>query len=77
MSVSVLPENAPAPRMRRIRNARTVHRGDLIEARAGGRVAYRGEVRDTAPGLSTIWLRDEETGGAVAISTDEFELFAA
>ena len=54
-----------------------MHRGDLVEARADGRVAYRGEVRDTAPGLSTIWLRDEHTGIAVAVSTDEFDLFAA
>ncbi|MBD8042819.1 hypothetical protein H9638_03230 [Arthrobacter sp. Sa2BUA2] len=63
------------PSARRIRNIRSVHRGDHVEARSGGHVYYRGEVRDTAPGLATLWLRDEETGAHTAVSTEDFTIW--
>jgi hypothetical protein len=64
--------NAPA---RRVRNVSSIHRGDYVEARSGDEVYYRGEVRDTAPGLATLWLNDEETGMHTAVSTEDFTIW--
>ena len=75
MSSASTPSVSPHPSARRIRNIRSVHRGDHVEVRSGGHVYYRGEVRDTAPGLATLWLRDEETGSHTAVSTEDFTIW--
>ena len=71
-STSPVSSNASA---RRIRNVSSVHRGDHVEIRSGDHVYYRGEVRDTAPGLATLWLRDEESGVHTAVSTEDFTVW--
>lgn len=71
-STSPSRSNAPA---RRIRNIRSIHRGDYVEARSGEHVYYRGEVRDTAPGLATLWLNDEQSGMHTAVSTEDFTIW--
>lgn len=66
---------SPNASSRRIRNISSIHRGDHVEIRSGGHVYYRGEVRDTAPGLATLWLRDEETGTHTAVSTEDYTIW--
>ena len=48
-----------------------------MEARSGDHVYYRGEVRETAPGLATLWLNDEESGMHTAVSTEDFTIWKA
>ncbi|MCC9204147.1 hypothetical protein [Arthrobacter sp. zg-Y769] len=60
---------------RRVRSIRSLRRGDIVEARSGGTTYFRGEVQDTAPGLSTVWIRDESTGLRTAASMDDFTLW--
>ena len=45
-----------------------------IEVRSGNEVHYRGEVRDSAPGLGTIWLRGED-GLRIAVSVEDFTIW--
>lgn len=71
-STSPCRTNTPA---RRVRNISSIHRGDYVEARSGDHVYYRGEVRDTAPGLATLWLNDEESGMHTAVSTEDFTIW--
>ena len=71
-STSPCRTNAPA---RRVRHISSIHRGDYVEARSGDHVYYRGEVRDTAPGLATLWLNDEESGMHTAVSTEDFTIW--
>ena len=73
-STSPCRSNAPA---RRVRNISAIHRGDYVEARSGEQVYYRGEVRDTAPGLATLWLNDEESGMHTAVNTEDFTIWRA
>lgn len=74
-----MPSASPSPAAnasaRRIRSVSSVHRGDRVEVRSGNHVYYRGEVRDTAPGLATLWLRDDETGAHTAVSTEDFSIW--
>ncbi|MCC3282811.1 MULTISPECIES: hypothetical protein [Arthrobacter] len=75
-----MPSATPSPSTpntfaRRIRNVSSIHRGDHVEVRSGGHVYYRGEVRDTAPGLATLWLRDEESGAHTAVSTEDYTIW--
>lgn len=63
-----------ATRCKRVRNLRSVRRGDTIEVRSGSEVYYRGEVRETAPGLGTIWIRDDE-GSRIAVSVEDFTIW--
>lgn len=71
--------NAPTPpttaRAKRVRSIRTLRRGDTIEARSGGETYFHGQVQDTAPGLSTVWIRDESSGLRTALSMDDFTLW--
>lgn len=71
-STSPCRTKAPASR---VRNISSIHRGDYVEARSGDHVYYRGEVRDTAPGLATLWLNDDESGMHTAVSTEDFTIW--
>ncbi|MCQ1948900.1 MULTISPECIES: hypothetical protein [Arthrobacter] len=62
-------------RAKRVRSIRSLRRGDIVEARSGGTIYFHGEVQDTAPGLSTVWIRDESTGQRTAASMDDFTLW--
>ena len=62
-------------RAKRVRSIRSLRRGDIVEARSGGTTYFHGEVQDTAPGLSTVWIRDESTGQRTAVSMDDFSLW--
>ncbi|WP_146360495.1 hypothetical protein [Arthrobacter yangruifuii] len=64
-------------RAKRVRSIRSLRRGDTVEARSGGTTYFRGEVQDTAPGLSTVWIRDESTGLRTAASMDDFTFWKA
>ena len=46
-----------------------------MEVRSGEQVYYRGEVRDTAPGLGTIWIRGDDEGARIAISVEDFTIW--
>ncbi|MBG6191014.1 hypothetical protein IWX64_001968 [Arthrobacter sp. CAN_A212] len=56
----------------RIRSLRALKRGDRIEARMQADVLYRGLVEETAPGLGTVWMRDETADSRLALSQDDF-----
>ncbi|MBG6179349.1 hypothetical protein [Arthrobacter sp. CAN_A1] len=56
----------------RIRSLRSLKRGDRIEARLHSEVLYRGQVEETAPGLGTVWMRDEAVDARLALSQDDF-----
>lgn len=56
----------------RIRSLHAVKRGDRIEARMQTDVLYRGLVEETAPGLGTVWVRDEAADSRLALSQDDF-----
>ena len=73
-SACASPSRSAAP-ARRVRNISSIRRGDYVEARSGDQVYYRGEVRDTAPGLATLWLNDEESGMHTAVSTEDFTIW--
>lgn len=67
--------SARTQRAKRVRSIRSLRRGDTIEARSGGETYFRGSVQDTAPGLSTVWIRDESTDMRTAVSMDDFSLW--
>ncbi len=46
-----------------------------MEVRSGKQVYYRGEVRDTAPGLGTIWIRGDDEGTRIAVSVEDFTIW--
>ncbi|MCQ1999826.1 hypothetical protein [Arthrobacter zhaoxinii] len=75
MPVANAHSQSTTSRARRVRSIRSLRRGDTIEARSGGTTYLRGEVQDTAPGLSTVWIRDESTGQRTAASMDDFSLW--
>lgn len=56
----------------RIRSLNVLKRGDRIEARMHTDVLYRGLVEETAPGLGTVWMRDEAADSRLALSQDDF-----
>ena len=56
----------------RIRSLRSLKRGDRIEARLQNEALYRGLVEETAPGLGTVWMRDEAADVRLALSQDDF-----
>lgn len=62
-------------RAKRIRNIRSLRRGDHIEVRSGKKAYYRGEVRDTAPGLGTIWIRTDEDGTRTSVSVEDYTIW--
>ncbi|WP_342023565.1 hypothetical protein AAE021_17485 [Arthrobacter citreus] len=68
------PTRSKAARAKRVRNIRSIRRGDHIEVRSGSEVYYRGEVRDTAPGLGTLWIRGDD-GLRIAVSVEDFTLW--
>lgn len=69
------PQYSPATRSKRVRNIRSIRRGDHVEVRSSGHVYYRGEVRDTAPGLGTIWIREDDEGTRTAVSVEDFSIW--
>ena len=69
------PQHSPATRSKRVRNLHSIRRGDHVEVRSGEQVYYRGEVRDTAPGLGTIWIRGDDEGTRTAVSVEEFSIW--
>ncbi len=60
---------------KRVRSIRSLRRGDTVEARSGGETYFHGQVQETAPGLFTVWIRDEATGQRTAVSMDDFTLW--
>lgn len=68
------PTRSKVARPKRVRNIRSVRRGDHVEVRSGSEVYYRGEVRDTAPGLGTLWIREDE-GTRIAVSVEDFTIW--
>jgi hypothetical protein len=48
--------------------------GDWIEARAGGQLAHRGAVSETASHLGFFWLMDTVTTGRKLLDFREFEI---
>ncbi|MER1997954.1 MAG: hypothetical protein ABTA24_15855 [Arthrobacter sp.] len=75
MPSACAPPSRPVAPARRVRNISSIRRGDYVEARSGDQVYYRGEVRETAPGLATLWLNDEESGIHTAVSTEDFAIW--
>ena len=65
----------PTTHAKRVRSIRSLRRGDTVEARSGGETYFHGQVEETAPGLSTVWIRDESTGLRTAVSMDDFSLW--
>lgn len=74
MSSVTCPPAPTAHRLQRVRNISSLHRGDPVEVRSGGEVYFRGEIHDTAPGLGTLWIRDE-MGSRVAVSLDDYTIW--
>ena len=66
---------ATSTRAKRVRSIRSLRRGDTVEARSGGETYFRGQVEDTAPGLFTVWIRDESTGARTTVSMDDFTIW--
>ncbi|HEX2248394.1 MAG TPA: hypothetical protein VHH13_12690 [Arthrobacter sp.] len=54
-----------------------IRRGDRIEACRGDQTCYRGDVKDTAPGLGILWIREEGRHGRRAVSLDDFTILKA
>ncbi|MBP3035420.1 hypothetical protein J2M53_04000 [Arthrobacter sp. zg-ZUI100] len=75
MPVVSTPAPATTTRAKRVRNIRSLHRGDLVEVRSGKKVYYSGEVRDTAPGLGTIWIRTDEDGTRTSVSVEDYTIW--
>ncbi|MET4061734.1 hypothetical protein ABIB35_003311 [Arthrobacter sp. UYP6] len=75
MPAVTTPQRSSATRSKRVRNIRSIRRGDHIEVRSGEQVYYRGEVRDTAPGLGTIWIRGDDEGTRTAVSVEDFTIW--
>ena len=69
------PPHSSTSRAKRVRNIRSIRRGDHVEVRSGEQVYYRGEVRETAPGLGTIWIRTDDEGTRTAISVEDFAIW--
>lgn len=61
----------------RIRSLRSLKRGDRIEVRLQSEVLYRGPVEETAPGLGTVWMRDEAVDARLALNQDDFTFWTA
>lgn len=57
-----------------VRDISLIRRGDRIEARRGMETCYRGDVKDTAPGLGMLWIREEGRHGRRAVSLDDFTI---
>ena len=74
LSMPSTPIRSKTSRPKRIRNIRSIRRGDHLEVRSGNEVHYRGEVRDTAPGLGTVWIRSED-GLRIAVSVEDFTIW--
>lgn len=74
VSMPTTPTRSKVARPKRVRNIRSVRRGDHVEVRSGSEVYYRGEVRDTAPGLGTLWIREDE-GTRIAVSVEDFTIW--
>lgn len=51
-----------------------IRRGDCIEARRGDTTCYRGDVKDTAPGLGVLWIRETGRHGRRAVTLDDFTI---
>ncbi|WAP52251.1 hypothetical protein OL239_02795 [Arthrobacter sp. ATA002] len=68
------PARSKTTRVKRVRNIRSIRRGDHIEVRSGNELYYSGEVRDTAPGLGTLWIRGDE-GTRIAVSVEDFSIW--
>lgn len=72
----VVSTPTPSPtRARRVRNIRSLRRGDHVEVRSGKEVYLRGEVRDAAPGLGTVWIRRDDDGTRTSVSTEDFTIW--
>lgn len=69
------PTRHPSTRAKRVRNIRALRRGETIEVRSGKEVYYRGEVRETAPGLGTVWIREDDAGTRIAVSVEDFTIW--
>lgn len=74
MSSVSTPPHTPRNKRTRVRSVQSINRGDHIEVSSGDTVYYRGEVRETAPGLGTVWIREDE-GVRTAISVDDFSIW--
>ena len=61
------PETAP------VTDISELNPGDEIEARRG-RACYRGKVKDTAPGLGMVWIREHGHGGRRALPADDYSI---
>ena len=75
MPVAKAHTPTPTARAKRVRSIRSLRRGDIVEARSSGETYFRGEVQETAPGLFTVWVRDETSGLRIALSMDDFTLW--
>ncbi|MCC9197091.1 hypothetical protein QNO08_15740 [Arthrobacter sp. zg-Y820] len=75
VSTPSTPTRSKPARAKRVRNIRAIRRGDHIEVRSGSEVYYRGEVRDTAPGLGTVWIREDDAGTRTAVSVEDFTIW--
>lgn len=75
LSTPSTPTRSRAARPKRVRNIRAISRGDHVEVRSGSQVYYRGEVIETAPGLGTVWIRDEDAGTRIAVSLEDFTIW--
>jgi len=59
------------PRRNRVSDISLIRRGDRIEARRGD-ACYRGQVKDTAPGLGLLWIREDDQNRRRTLSVDDF-----
>jgi hypothetical protein len=62
-TVNIEPQSTPVTDLSGLR------RGEDIEARRGT-ASYRGRVKETAPGLGMVWIR-EHSGALRALSVDD------
>jgi hypothetical protein len=58
----------------RIRDITKLRRGDRVEARRDS-TCYSGQVKDTAPGLGMLWIREDGGHGRRAVSADDFSIW--
>lgn len=75
MSTLTCPPAPTSHRLQRVRNIRSLHRGDAVEVRSGNEVYFCGEIHDTAPGLGTLWIRDADMGSRIAVSLDDYTIW--
>ncbi|WP_246262491.1 hypothetical protein [Arthrobacter mobilis] len=57
-----------------VRDISLISRGDHIEARRGT-TCYRGRVKDTAPGVGLVWIREHGRGIRRALPADEYSIY--